>query len=258
MSIVRELFERLGLCAEYVRTRVISNNYEIMLLADELAWNVNNRRTREWEMSINQLEKKLCMGLMQNRQFLMVAKNALELHTEKITMQEYIQKMLKSLEATISPTKAITPGEKFLTREEIDHIFNIGTRMGTEVNNPYMQVIREICEKYQKEGELEIHISKYEFLGTGLCSYLGNIGEFDTSDDYSNILIKESLRQRRMSSLAKNIYNNYWNNKQRELKNVPIRDVYNGEKELERCILFAKLNKRENDVKFYEKKLREM
>ena len=35
MPIVRELFKRLGLCAEYIRARVITSDYEVIALADK-------------------------------------------------------------------------------------------------------------------------------------------------------------------------------------------------------------------------------
>ena len=64
MPIVRALFKRLGLCAEYIRARVITSDYEVLKLAEECVRYENNYQMEEWIWRLKELEQKLCMDIL--------------------------------------------------------------------------------------------------------------------------------------------------------------------------------------------------
>lgn len=255
MPIVRELFERLGLCAEYVRARVITSDYEVLQLAEKLAWYENNFKLDEWENSLKELEQKLCMDIPQNKQFIRSSYYLLELKTKKLSKMEFIEKMVEIIEYTIPLENAMKQGKKYLSREERTYMYNIGMRADTTKENPYLSIVREICEQDESTDGLIGHISKYEFLMTGVISYLGNIGAYDSSDELNTRLTNASLVYRRSGILAETLYNNLWNDQQRLLQNLSVSREYNPEKELKKCILLSKYNKMDKLIHFFEQKL---
>ena len=194
MPIVRALFKRLGLCAEYIRARVITSDYEVLKLAEECVRYENNYQMEEWIWRLKELEQKLCMDIPQNKQFIKNSYCALRLQLRKIWKEQDMKELLEALEYTIPLEYVMKPGKKFLSREERTYIHNIGINIGAVKDNPYMLVIANICKENDLENDLGGHIRKYEFLLTSIISYLGNIGDYEKSDELSKKLLKKSLQ----------------------------------------------------------------
>ena len=64
MPIIKPIFKRLGLCAEYTCARVITSDIEIIQLAEKIAWYINNYEMQKWQEGLSVLEKKLCMDML--------------------------------------------------------------------------------------------------------------------------------------------------------------------------------------------------
>ena len=256
MPIVRALFKRLGLCAEYIRARVITSDYEVLKLAEECVRYENNYQMEEWIWRLKELEQKLCMDIPQNKQFIKNSYCALRLQLRKISKEQYMKEMLEALEYTIPLEYVMKPGKQFLSREERTYIHNIGINIGAVKDNPYMLVIANICKENDLENDLGGHIRKYEFLLTSIISYLGNIGDYEKSDELSKKLMKKSLQYRREGILAETMYNNLWNYQQRLREGKEIERVYEEKKEIEKYILLSKFGKMDMLLKFFEQKLK--
>lgn len=252
MPIVRELFERLGLYAEYTRERVITNDYETLKLADRLAGYINNEKMQEWEDSLRKLEKELCMEIPQNRQFIHSTDILLKYKQNRLPKQEFMEKHLEILEYTLPLKAALKEGKRFLSREEAHNIYVVGMYMDTETARPYMKIIEELCDCYRQEGGIRSYIIDYEFFTTGLCSYLGNIGQYNCSNELSLELLKYSLSCRRLGLVANNIYNLFWNKEQTEPSK---KDNSNEINKLHHCILLSRILQNENSERFYRNKL---
>lgn len=254
MPIVRALFERLGLCAEYIRARVITNDYEVMQLAERCVKYENNYKVIEWESCLNELEQRLCMDIPQNKQVVKYSRYFLRLQKKELTKEEVREKIIKVIEYTIPFECVMKPGEKFLSREERTYIRNIGMLYAEAVkDNPYMRIIQEICEEDERKSNVRLHIGKYEFLMSGVVGYLGDIGEYEMSSELSRRLTTKSLVYRRSGVLARTLYNNLWNQYER-LGQSFARDGH-CEDILRKCILLSAFNKRENLIHFFEQNL---
>lgn len=132
MIIVRQLFERLGLCAEYIRSQVITSNYEAMKLAEKHTEYMNNQKLEEWEHCLEQLEQKLCMEIPQNKQFILYSRYHLKLYKEEISTEAFIEGMFEIIGYTITVDAIVTSKERFLSLEEYSAIRAIAMRADQE------------------------------------------------------------------------------------------------------------------------------
>lgn len=255
IAIVRELFGRLGLCEEYTCARVITSDYYTLELADKLSYYENGSQLKEWKECLSELKVRLCMDIAQNQQFVLASEYLLELESQNSSMDVFVNKMLALIELTISLEYAMRPGEKYLTKEEEIQLYNIGTRV--EGENPYMAIIEEICVQYEQNDTVSTNMRRYELLASGLCSYHGNIGEYEISNERSRRLIKEELLHYRMSLMAYSMYNNLWNNWQERTEEEKRKYLEEDIHILKKCCLFSKITKRENACSFYERKILE-
>ena len=258
LPIVRELFEKMGLCAEYTRARVITTDFETLQLSEKLTTSMNNYEAEKSKQLADELERRLCMTLPYNKQVLMRVRASLEWDDGKLSEEAFICKVKKALGYTISLDQIWNAENRYLTDEEIVCIFNLASSVSDKTEKKrYIELLLEICNGYIEKYGFSAHISILAFTLTGVASWLGNIGEFDDSDALSNIVFKECLMHNRLFDIQDSLYNNLWNYKQRLLHNLPIHTTYNEQQELKKCILLAKITKRTTLVRFFEKKLDE-
>ena len=253
MPIVRELFERLGLCAEYIRARVITSEYSLLKLAGEHVWYKNNNKLAEWEKSLNELEEGLCLDIPQNKQFVAYSRCLLQLVKREISQEEFISKLIEIIEYTIPIDYIMKAGDVFLSQEEYTYIRAISMHAEKEIAAKCMEIIRGFCTK---EEVASGHIGKYEFLMTSVMSYLGNVGEYEESDIFSTNLARLSLTFRRSYVLAETLYNNLWN-KQTAMSKIDKSEDEGDERIIKNCIWLSKYNKNEKATLFFEKILEE-
>ena len=253
MPIVRELFERLGLCAEYIRERVITSEYSVLKLAGELVWYENNHKIAEWEKCLNELEERLCLDIPQNKQFVVYSTCLLQLVKREISQEEFISKLIEIIEYTIPLNYVMKSGGKFLSQEEYTYIRAIGMRAEKEMAAKCMAIIRGLCTE---EDVASGHIGKHVFLMTSVISYLGNIGEYEESDLLSTKLARLSLTYRRSYVLAETLYNNLWN-RQTVMPETDKSEDEGDERIIKKCIWLSKYNKNEKATIFFERILEE-
>lgn len=251
MPIVRELFERLGLCAEHIRARVITSDYSVLKLAEKNVLYQNSYKTEEWESCLKELEQILCMDVPQNKQFIMSNYHLLKFRRKEISKKDFVKKMLETIEYTIPLECLLGEEVKFLSRDEATMVYNVGMRTD-DADNAYMEIVREICKKYEEYEEIYSHIRRYEFLMAGVISYLGNSGEYQESNDLSNRLLKKCLICRRLHFLPNALYNNLWNDQQRFLCKRED-EIY--QKTVKKCVALSRMDKTENLTTFFEQKL---
>lgn len=251
MAIIRELFERLGLCAEYIRAKVITSEYKVLELAENCSWYQNNQKLEECDRCLRELEQALCMDIPQNKQFIMTNYLLLSFQQKYISKEEFVKQMIEVIEYTI-PLENISGKEKlFLSRDESTMVYNIGMCLENQ-DNVYMETVRKICEQFEADIDIHSHMRRYELLMTGLISYEGNRGNYEHSNILSNDLLKNSLACRRSHVLSNVLYNNLWNNQQMCLYKSDD-EIY--QEVLIKCIILSKISKNDNLANFFEQKL---
>lgn len=258
MHAVRGMFQNLNLCPEYARGNVITYDAEAMALRNKVLQYNNQRRYAEWEESLHELEAKLSMEIVQNRQVIMRQRILLDSYTKKIEPKETIEKLIEVLELTISISKCRKLKEWYFTMEELNLIYNIAVRIGNKRKNIYMEILRAYCDMDIKEGCLMNHVDGREVFLTGIADSLGDNGCYDESNTYGKMLVKQGIRLRRMHCLAQNLYFQCWNTYHMEgtaalsEKNPEVAMV------LRQCILLSGIMKDEFLKEFFEKKLKQL
>ena len=253
MAIVRELFKKLGLCAEYIRARVVTSEHEVLQLYETMTRYANNRDVENWEKCLIELKSRLNMDIAYNRQMVMRAENLLELKKGHITQEIFKEKINEVLECTL-PLKYVAK-ENYLTREEKLCIYSIAIQMNNKINNEYMTIMKEICKRYEKQGSISAHISMYELFINGIISHLGTIREYKESDRLGEHAIREFLVHRRMGNIAYALFNEIWNYKQRVAQGIDAYIEYDIKERLKSCIILSEINKADKLKSDFEDKL---
>lgn len=256
--IVRDLFDRIGLCAEYKRARVITDNAEMLRIINEMVDYMN-----DWELDasieyIQELEENLHMDISYNKQTVQRLRNIICLRNHELKEEELYKLALETLEYTIPFSAVIRKEDVYLTRAELTCIYDLAFRTQGEVSAFCFSIIEKNCTNAKNENINATNMCIYEMLMGELASYLGDNGDYKESLEFSEKLLKESLRHRRSVVLVNNMYNKIWNYKMKhELHNISYDNttIING---IKKCISLAELDRKDTWVSFLQQKLHKM
>lgn len=118
IEMVRHIFEKMGMCAEYRRARVVTNDVEVLLLFDEVIRNQEQGDFESWEVNLKKLEARLCMEIPQNKQEVSRLSATLKYRRGEIGKEEFYRLLKTALRYTLPLTALSVEGEKHLTKSE--------------------------------------------------------------------------------------------------------------------------------------------
>lgn len=256
-AIVLDLFDRLGLAAEYRRTELITDSLEAKERMDELRKSILNWECERTEELIKRIEELIPMEHPSNRQVMMRYRAVNEHQRGKLTDEKFCEEEIKALECTLPFEAAMSPGEKYMTNEEVLCIQNIASN-STEPREVRWKYIEILCGLYrfcEENGVIASFINMYEVVMEHVMSELGNMGEYARSDEISRTVITECLRMRRIYGIYKSIYNIMWNDAEQQKEGILIERKRNSLADLQNCITLCEFCRKKWQANFYSERL---
>lgn len=248
IDLVRLLFERMGLCAEYRRTRFVSNDVETVNITIEIAKSINNRDICIWEENLNKLKRMLDLNIAQNKQQISRYEVLLNYRKKLIDKAMLYKGMVESLEMTL-PQKALFGNKnKHFTRNEITCLNDLAFKYKGDLSAVCMELIKQRCLTLETEMLNVANICAYEYMTNNLASYLGDEGELELSLKLSYTMMKECLTYRRSLGIPNHLYNILWNH-QNEMEEACVKKM------IEKCLSISVLLKRDSKIAFFQKKI---
>lgn len=258
LPIVRDLFERMGMCAEYKRARVVTSNPEALRLSNALAVDVNNHNTVNSMEKIEELKECLDMEIIFNQQEIYGLETALKLEEENPDTDELYDCAVKALECTIPFEYIERKGKRYLTRSELQCMYNLAFDTEGEKADFCRSFIEKLCMKSLDRDMRAGRVCLYELLMGGVERFLGNVGRYEESTALNNKMIKESLKNRRFYNIVYYIYENLWNVRQEAKEKGELYDVAHARIMLQKCVAFSELNNRTYLATFFQDKLADL
>lgn len=258
IAVVRDVFERVGLCAEYKRARVITDNAEDFKTYKKLINCINDYKNEEAKLCLEALKEKLHMEIPYNEQELKRVENLLEVRGGKIDKNVFYKNTVEAFECTL-PIWAIIKHSKsvglYLTRAELMCIYDIAFKTDNELTALALNIVKKLCIDIIDEEIKVAQIGVYELIMGGMASFLGNFEEYELSCCLSDKMMKECLTHKRATVLADNLYNILWNHQELAKKNENILSERKNESFLKKCILLCDLLKKYNRAAFFQSKI---
>lgn len=258
MGIIGELFERLGLSSEYQRKRIVTDQYEAIALHNEAIRAIINRDTEVLGKILPRLRELLPMELVINRQEIGFIEALYLYHSKQITGRECAYRMQQVLEYTVPLECARHMEIGYLTCGEIACLYNIAIRSMEKEKKIYLELLWHICEGLVQENGIRAHFNTYELVMCIIASYLGNTGEYKSSNEIGYRIMVESLSMRRMNMIKSCIYNRWWNQNECVTEDTSAEQKLVAEWELQKCIQLARLCGDKLYEKFYFEKLKRL
>lgn len=258
-EIVRELFDRLGMSAEFYKREVITVSPDALWLYGEAKRSSNRGEFVRAEKLMEQIKEKVSLEIPENRQ--VIRRNELVnewgrkmADKEEIDRRKLVDQLKETLGYTIPYEVAVAPGEKYLTQNELPCIQNIIRTV--DWTYPEMeQCVGAMYRLFEEQRRGEDCFDIYEFVMGTVASELGNIGKYDLSDEIEQKILRLAVDYRQMRGIANRIYSLLWNNEQRKKEKHPMKRNADVEKELLKCICFSEMSDNPRNIPFFVKKL---
>lgn len=259
-AVVRELFIRLGLSKEYIKTRVVTEKQDAKTLMEEINDDINSLRWEEAEKKIPAIRKLLSLDDKVNLQaVLKMELNALR-GQKKISAEEYNERLKKALELTIPFRTFLKEGRKYLTHMELLCIHNMVEYMDKK-SEEYQLCLTRMEEYFQFYIDRNLQETVSGLFGTIMgyvASERANQGELERADKYNDLIIEGCLRYRRLLVLPSALYDRQWNYTAKSKQGIPVEKELNAGEEIKKCAILSNLAKQERREKFYRDKLKNL
>lgn len=256
MATVREIFDKLGLCAEYKRTRLITSDADVIRMSLDLIVQMNAGNYEKAELIHKELCSRIDMDVIFNEQEMRRAEAHILKGLGKLSQDEYRERLIDIMECTIAIDNIDVEGNNYLSREEISCVYNFALYTEGEIGDKFRKYCEYICTNLLEVEKIEAtRLAIYEIIMYHTASRIGNNGEYMKSLQISRKLLKESLTNRRSLYIANCEYNELWNyQKLLELNQQPADNTY-VYKSLTRGLILSELSRKEDWKLFFQQKL---
>lgn len=255
---VRNLFERMGMCAEYRRAPIIVQDANALRTHSNLISNFNALRNEAAEECLHKLITEINMDISYNEQEVERFHNIVEFRKGNISKEELQNRTINLFQKTlpfISIKTGVNRANVYLTRAEVECVYDIAFYGKGEMAVVCKEYIEQRCNSLLK-GFQPAMLPTFELLETRWASELGDHGDYTLSNFISTAVLKECLSYRKTQYLAENIYNIAWNN----FENGSYTHVDNVSalNHLEKCILISNVIKDNDWTTFFQTKVHEI
>lgn len=249
------LLRRVGLSKEFQRTRIVTNDREVLRLKKQMLTCRNNRDFVKCRELLTQMRERIDLEIPENRQYMIDLEASLDWMEHKITIEEFAEKEEKALQATLSFDKIPHVEEIYLTETELLCIYKIIQTLEASQRKKYIDYLLHYFEQYEKKCGLADCISMYEFIMVYVASELGNMGEYQFATDLEKKILKESLMCKRVWVIDNILYNIAWNEGELQSKFRKSVDNEKMTEGIKQCVLLSHFCKQTFHEKFYYDKL---
>lgn len=255
IEIVRLLFEKLNLSGEYQRAQIVSKDVKAGVIVGELGVYANKRDFKRVEVLLEELEQYISLDNPINRQYKQWMEVRIRSGSGKTTKEETLQCFTKILEDTIPYEVVLKDGERYLTNVEIQCLLNIAIYGEKPKDNKAFDVLLKLCEQLEKDEGILEHIAAWEAIMTNIANIYGDRGEYDKSDAISIKTMEECIHCYRMRLLNMLLYIILWNYAERKKNDIPVKQGYQEEMYIKRCIALCQINKSDERAAKLKKRL---
>ena len=212
VEVMRQLYERLGLCAEYRRAQMVTTDVEaVNAYYNRLVRLVNRKEYAKALECVEELKAKIDLSLPYNRQEIERAENYVLYQSRLIDSDDFAKRILNTLEYTIDVLTLENKTEYYFTRAELGCLHDLAFEVRTDVSKCCLNIIELVCNDIIK-GEFDINrIFPYEYIMERLTSKYGDEGRYKESNELGGIILKECLKHYRIDRVPNLVYNQIWN-----------------------------------------------
>lgn len=248
--ILQNIAERLSLPEELMHLEVIFENPKLRNAVAQLRTAENKRNSFLENKVIEEIETALKDENKGEQQFLEMKQAFLLFREGRVDKEEYGEWLIRILEKTVGVDQCLHAKEKYLTETEIQCIHHLMNEIG-ECDNRYKQYVELLhgyFEPFQHNALYYMVAPMFDLVMFNVARHLAGGGELDTANEILDFIFTKELSIGRAFVLSNILYEKWRNDKSTGTNNQRL---------LKLAIDIAELYRKEFDVQYYTRKLKE-
>lgn len=249
------LLRKLGLSKEFQRSRIVTNDREVLRLKREMLVCRNNRDFARCRELLSQIRQRIALEIPENRQYLLELEASLDWREGKISNEEFAAREEEALRCTLNVKKLVHTKEIYLTETEMLCICKRMRGIEDSEKERYINFILcyfALCER--KFAMLDC-ISMYEHVIPFIASELGNMKEYQAAIKLDKKVIEASLVCKRVWAISNTLYDIMWNEVKQQMENQQLMNKEKMTECLKDCIIPSHFCRQTFHENFYKNKL---
>lgn len=246
------LFSKLKLYPSCVNMGIVTDKKQVLEKYENIRFAIASFKTEELKTLIYDLKEMLYESPI-NKQVILRIENLNKWRAKEITDEQFVENLQKALECTIRLEHIKNTDDIFITTEELMTLCSISSVYKEcsdyEKAMCYIEDIWKYCKVLEEQGMESVRMGIYELVMEYMGNLLGDMGQYEESNDTSHKLTKISLQLRRAKQIHANLYNIAWNN----MECNKDKDAFNNI--LKQCIIISQLMDDAYDEAFYRQNL---
>lgn len=244
-----KILMRLGLSKEIQKTALVTNDRSVLHLNNDLNSCRNNRDPQKARVLLGKMKNKLCLEIPENMQFVLECEVSLDLMEDRITGNEFVERVDEALRYTLKTEKIYDVDEVYLTEMEMSCICKKVKELDEIEKKETIDFLLCFFEKLNKKNVLSEYIVMYEFVMACITNELSSMGEYQLAVEIDNKMLQEVLRCRRLYTVNAFLYDLWWIDKQQKSMEKQQMEIKKMTEDLNNCIILSHFYKET----FYEK-----
>lgn len=211
----KSLLKKLIISNELYNTDIVSDDYELHNLFNEINSLLNLRKYDEAKKLLDVLGEKLDTSNPINKQYFMQKKTSALKNLNMISKEEAIKSYEEALHITLPKKLDLKAPYNYFTKREILLMISIAIVAEELGYNDKALGYYEVLESYFNNSCVDIknRIVSYEIFATNYESFLGNQELFQKSNEINQQIVTKCLELRRSSSISDLLYSQAYNMK---------------------------------------------
>ena len=248
-----KVFDKLKLNPNYIDTGIVVETREQVELYYKLCLAENEFNYNETERLLDELRNDLPQHPI-NKQIIARIDSVISYSKGKIVDEEHIENLKKAMSYTVDIDNIGNDADMFfMTLDEMLIVYLISDvyKRRENYNEAYsnIELLWRWCKILERDELESSRMGIYEMIMSYMSSLLGDMKQYEESNNISNKLIKMGLVYKNSRPLHRCLYDQAWNNNQRKLEG------FDYCKALNRCIHLSQLTGDVNDELFYKEDL---
>lgn len=247
-----KILMRLGLSKEIQKTALVTNDRSVLHLNNDLNSCRNNRDPQKARVLLGKMKNKLCLEIPENMQFVLECEVSLDLMEDRITGNEFVERVDEALRYTLKTEKIYDVDEVYLTETEMSCICNKAKEVDETEKRELIDFMLGFFEKFKNKDILSEYISMYEFVMVSVTNELSSMGEYQLAAALDKKGLREVLRCRRLWVINEFLYDLWWMDMQEKSATRQPIEKEKMTNDLIQCIITSHFCKRRYYERFYK------
>ncbi|MDE5697466.1 MAG: helix-turn-helix domain-containing protein [Lachnospiraceae bacterium] len=254
-AFVGPLLRKLGLSKEFQRSRIVTDDREVLKIKREMLTCRNNRDFIRCRELLNQMRERLSLEIPENRQYMIELEASLDWREGKISKEEFAARELEALQCTLDVKQLIHTKEIYLTEMEMFCICKKMRGIDDSEKERYIEFILHYFTLCEKKGVVSDCISMYEHVIPFTASELGNMKQYQLALKLDKKVVETLLACKRVWAASNTLYDIFWNEEKRQMEDGQSMSEEKRTEYLKQCIILSHFCRQTFHEKFYRNKL---